>query len=219
MPPIVPNPDAIHSFTSEAAFERWLAKHHGTATEVWIKVHKKASGLPTISTGEALDVALCWGWIDAIRKSFDNSSFLQRYTPRQKRSIWSLINTHHVARLINAGRMQPPGHAQIDAAKADGRWDMAYSGSKTMQAPADLLAAIEANAKAHALYQQLSSQNRYALSFRVGNLKTEVARAKRIQTFVNMLARGETIYPNKSTAVLRAVGKASKAASKTRRRT
>ena len=202
MPPVIPNPANIFEFKTESEFERWIAANQAHATEVWIKVHKKGSGLPSITTAEALDVALCWGWIDAIRKSFDDKSFLQRYTPRQKRSPWSLINTHHVARLINAGRMKPAGHAQIEAAKADGRWEIAYTGSRDMKAPADLMAAIDANPKARALYDNLTSQNRYALSFRLVSLKTEAARVRKIATFVEMLARGETIYPNRPTAVL-----------------
>lgn len=208
MPPVTPNPKAIKAFRTQAAFEIWLSENHGTATELWLKIHKKASGLPTVTYAEALDVALCWGWIDGLKKSFDDKSFIQRFSPRQKRSPWSLINTAHVARLIKAERMQAPGYAQIEAAKTDGRWDIAYSGSKDMKAPADLMAAIDANPKARALYDNLTSQNRYALSFRLVNLKTEAARAKKIHDFVAMLARGETIYPNRPTAVLLAELKA-----------
>ena len=196
MPPVIPNPAAIHAFETEADFERWLAKHHATDTEVWIKLHKKSSGLPSITNHQALDVALSWGWIDAIRKSFDDKSFLQRYTPRGKRSIWSQINTDHVARLIKAKRMQAPGFAQIETAKADGRWAKAYAGSKAMVAPDDLIAAIDANPKARAMYDTLNSQNRYALSFRLSQIKTDSVRANRVKEFVAMLARGETIYPN-----------------------
>lgn len=200
MPPVIPNPASIYEFKSEADFERWLAANHATATEIWIKIQKKGSGVPGIRITEALDVALCWGWIDAIRKSFDATSFLQRYTPRTKKSIWSVINTEHVARLIKAKRMQVPGHAQIAAAKADGRWERAYAGSKTMVAPDDLLSAIQANGRARAMYDTLTSQNRYALAFRVGNIKTAEARAKRIAEFVAMLSRGETLHPNGSGA-------------------
>lgn len=208
MPPVIPNPLNIHEFKSQADFERWLARNHNAATEVWIKVHKKASGLPSITPAEALDVALCWGWIDAIRKSFDEKSFLQRYTPRQKRSPWSVINTQHVARLTAAKRMQAPGQAQIDAAKADGRWDIAYSGSRDMKAPPELMDAINANAKAQAMYATLTSQNRYAFSYRLISIKTEATRTKRIAEYVAMLARGETFYPNRSASTLRAEAKA-----------
>lgn len=202
MPPVVVDPKSLHEFATIEELESWMRKHHNSTSELWIKVHKKASGLPTVTTAEALDVMLCWGWIDGIRKSLDETSFLQRYSPRQKRSPWSLINTQHVARLIAAKRMQAPGQAEIDRTKADGRWDIAYSGAKDMKTPPDLMAAIDANPKARALYDNLTSQNRYALSFRLVNLKTEAARTRKIQNFVEMLARGETIYPNRPTAVL-----------------
>ncbi|MBC8089818.1 MAG: YdeI/OmpD-associated family protein [Phycisphaerae bacterium] len=208
MPPVIVNPQDVHAFATEADFQRWLAKNHATQTEIWIRVQKKGSGVRGILITEALDVALCWGWIDAIRKSLDETTYLQRYTPRQKRSPWSLINTAHVARLIEAGRMQPPGYAQIAAAKADGRWDIAYSGARDMKTPPELMAAIDANAKARAMYDTLTSQNRYALAFRLINLKTEAARARRVAEFVEMLARGETFYPNRKTSVLRAEAKA-----------
>ena len=196
MPPVIPNPDAIHSFRNQAAFEKWLAANHDKAGEIWIKVHKKNSGLESIKINEALDVALSWGWIDAIRKSFDEQSYLQRYTPRQKRSIWSRINTDHIARLTKAGRMQAPGLAQVAMAKADGRWDAAYSGSRDMKLPDDLAQALAKNKVAQAMYDTLTSQNRYALAFRIGHIKTEATRAKKVAQFVAMLERGETIYPN-----------------------
>lgn len=196
MPPVIPNPQNIHEFRNEAAFEKWLAAHHATATEIWIKVHKKNSGLESIAINEALDVALCYGWIDAIRKSFDEHSYLQRYTPRQKRSIWSRINTDHIARLTKAGRMQSAGIEQVDLAKADGRWDAAYSGSRDMQLPDELVAALATNKKAQAMFETLTSQNRYALSFRLLHVKTAATRAKKVAEFVAMLERGETFYPN-----------------------
>jgi uncharacterized protein YdeI (YjbR/CyaY-like superfamily) len=138
---------------------------------------------------------LCWGWIDGIRKGLDETSFLQRYTPRGKKSVWSQVNVANVARLTEAGRMQAPGKAQVDAAKADGRWKKAYSMTKT-EAPADLLAAVRARPEALAMYQRLSSQNRFALTFRTLNMKTAAGRKKKIETFVEMLAKGETIHPN-----------------------
>ena len=125
--PIVPDPRKIKSFRSEAAFEAWMKVNHARETEIWVKIHKKGSGLPTVTNAQALDVALCWGWIDGIRKGFDERSFLQRYTPRRARSIWSQINRDHVKRLEAAGRMTPQGQRQVDAAKADGRWDAAYA--------------------------------------------------------------------------------------------
>ena len=167
--------------------------------EIWIKVHKKSSGLASVTTAQALDVALCWGWIDAIRKGLDERSFLQRYTPRGRRSIWSQINRENVARLVAAGRMTPHGQRQVDAAKADGRWDAAYAPQRAMTAstiPADLRAAIDASPRARKTFATLNKQNLFALVFRTNALKTPEGRAKKIATLVAMLARGETFYPN-----------------------
>ena len=127
MAPVVPNPKKIKTFRNEAAFETWMRANHAREAEIWVRIYKKASGKPTVTNAEALDVALCWGWIDGIRKSFDENSFLQRYTPRRARSTWSQINRDHVARLAAARRMRAPGLRQVDAAKADGRWDAAYA--------------------------------------------------------------------------------------------
>jgi uncharacterized protein YdeI (YjbR/CyaY-like superfamily) len=196
MAPFIVNPDAVHEFKDAAALERWYRKHHDKAPEMWIKVHKKDSGLASVTIAEALDIALCWGWIDAIRKSFDDKSYLQRYTPRTKKSIWSQVNIGHIERLRKAGRMQPGGEAQVKLAQEDGRWARAYGGFSRDQFPADLLAAIEAEPKALELFGTLTSQNRFALGFRTHNMKTEAGRKKKIAEFVAMLKRGETIYPN-----------------------
>jgi uncharacterized protein YdeI (YjbR/CyaY-like superfamily) len=166
---------------------------------VWIKIHKKASGLASVTPAQALDVALCWGWIDGIRKAFDERSFLQRYTPRRRKSIWSQVNREHVARLVAAGRMTPHGQRQIDAAKADGRWDAAYAPIRATTAstvPDDLRAAIDANPRAKRTFETLSKQNIFSLVFRTNAMKTPGGRAKKIATLVAMLARGETIAPN-----------------------
>lgn len=196
MAPFVVNPDAVREFKDLRALEKWYAKNHATAAELWVKIHKKGSGLPSVTNVETLDVALCWGWIDGIRKPFDDRSFLQRYTPRSKRSVWSTRNQDHVARLIEEGRMKPSGEAEIDRAKADGRWAKAYGGAATMEFPGDLLAAIEAEPEAFEMFQRLNAQNRYALMFRTHHMKTEAGRARKIAGFVEMLKRGETIYPN-----------------------
>ena len=196
MPSMTVDPASVREFKDRAALERWYKTHHAKAGELWLKVHKKDSGLPSVDVAEALEVALCWGWIDAIRKPFDSQSYLQRYTPRKKASTWSKRNQDLVARLIKEGRMQPEGQAEIGRAKADGRWDRAYGGSKTMEFPPDLLAAIEAEPKALALFKTLTAQNRFSLAFRVHNLKTPEARARKIAGFVEMLKRGGTIYPN-----------------------
>ena len=198
MAPFVVNPDNVREFKTGDAFYKWLKANHDKAEEVWIKIHKKDSGLPSITALEAIDVILCWGWIDGIRKGFDDKSFLQRYVPRGKKSVWSQVNQQNVARLIKEGRMTPHGIAQVDAAKADGRWAKAYS-MTTTEAP-DLMAAIEAEPKALAMYKMLTAQNRFALTFRVHNLKTAAGREKKIKTFVEMLKRGETIYPQKAKA-------------------
>ena len=193
MAAIVPDPRKIKSFRSEAAFAAWMRRHHARETELWLKIHKKGSGLPTVTNAQALDVALCWGWIDGIRKSFDEHSFLQRYSPRRARSVWSQINRDHVARLTAAGRMTPHGQRQVDAARADGRWDAAYapmrSASRTT-IPEDLRAAIEANPRARQTFRTLGRQNLFSLAFRTNSMKTPAGRAKKIAALVAMLARG-----------------------------
>jgi len=195
--PINVDPDHVHEFVSADAFHDWLGKHHGSEGEVWIKIHKVASGRPSITPKEAIDVVLCWGWIDAVRKSFDETSYLQRYTPRSKRSIWSRINVGNVARLIAEGRMTEHGLKEVEAAKADGRWDRAYGSGKEMAIPDDLQAAIDAEPKAKEMLARLSAQNRFALAFRTHNMKTEAGRRKKIEAFVDMLMRGETIHPQR----------------------
>jgi uncharacterized protein YdeI (YjbR/CyaY-like superfamily) len=194
MAPVIVDPDDIRTFKTQKALEAWYRKNHATAPELWLRVFKKDSGVTSVSIGDALDIALSWGWIDAIRKSYDAQSYLQRYCPRGKKSIWSQINREHVARLIAAGRMTPHGLAQVEAAKADGRWDKAYR-IKDNKIPDDLLAAIENEPQALETFGTLNAQNRFALAFRLGNLKTEAARQRNIEKFVAMLKRGETIYP------------------------
>lgn len=195
MAPVVVDPSRVHEFADAEAFYRWLAAHHDSEPEVWIKIHKTASGLRSITPVQAIDVVLCWGWIDAIRKGFDDRSFLQRYTPRGRRSIWSQINVDNFARLIAEGRMTEHGLKQVAAAKADGRWDRAYGSGKAMKIPDDLQAAIDAEPEAKAMLARLSAQNRFALAFRTHNMKTEAGRKRKIESFVAMLKRGETIYP------------------------
>jgi uncharacterized protein YdeI (YjbR/CyaY-like superfamily) len=196
MAPIVPNPDRIRDFPDAPALEAWLRQHHDKAPELWLKIHKKDSGRPTVTYAEALDVALCWGWIDGQKKPFDAHSFLQRFTPRKPKSIWSQRNIAHVDRLTQAGRMTPHGQAHVDAARADGRWQAAYASGRAMEVPPDLVAAIAANPEAQRTFDGLNRQNRFALAFRIGNIKTPAGRAKKIAGFVEMLARGETLHPN-----------------------
>lgn len=226
MAPIVPDPRAIQSFPGQAAFEEWLADHHDSATELWVKIHKKDSGLPSVTYAQALDVALCWGWIDGIRKSFDDRSFLQRFTPRKPKSVWSQVNREHVARLTAAGRMTPHGQRQVDAARADGRWDAAYAPIRRSTAeslPADLLAAIQADRRARRTFETLNRSNLFALAYRTNNMKTAAGRAKKIADLVAMLARGEVIVPMtparaKSTATTTSAKPPPKKAGRTGRR-
>lgn len=200
MAPIVPDERRIKGFRSEAAFEKWLSANHARETELWLRIYKKGSEVPTVSYAQAIDVAMCWGWIDGIRKALDESSFLQRFTPRKPKSVWSQINREHVARLTAAGRMTPHGQVHIDKAKADGRWDAAYAPISSMTedtVPADLRAAIEANTKALKTFRTLGRQNLFAITYRTNNMKTAAGRAKKIAELVAMLARGETIVPQK----------------------
>jgi len=197
MAPVTVDPRKVREFETADAFYEWLGRNHDRADEVWIKIHKVGSGLASITPKQAIDVVLCWGWIDAIRKGFDEKSYLQRYTPRGAKSIWSQINVDNVARLVGEGRMTAHGLKHVEAAKADGRWDRAYASGKDMTIPDDLQAAIDAEPEAKAMLARLSAQNRFALAFRVGNMKTEAGRSKKIETFVAMLKRGETIYPQK----------------------
>lgn len=218
MPPVIPNPSAIRAFKSQAEFERWLSEHHDKESEVFIRIYKKGSGIPSVTPAEAIDVVLCWGWIDAIRKAYDAESFLQRYTPRRAKSVWSQINREHVARLIAEKRMTPHGLRQVEAAKADGRWDAAYAGQAKATLPEDLLAAIAKVPKAQRTFEGMNKTNRFALGFRLGSLKTAEGRAKRIAAFVQMLARGEMLHPSGKAAApkpaAKTVAKGGTAASK-----
>jgi uncharacterized protein YdeI (YjbR/CyaY-like superfamily) len=198
MAAIQPDPKQIKRFRSEAAFETWMRANHARASEVWIRIYKKDSGVATVTHREGLDVALCWGWIDAIRLSYDDESFLQRYTPRRPRSTWSQINREHVARLTKAGRMTPHGRRQIDAAKADGRWAAAYAPiAKTNKdtIPADLRAAIDASPRARKTFETLGKFNLFALAFRTNNMRTPAGRSRKIEQLVKMLERGKPIVP------------------------
>ena len=197
MAPVKVDPKKVRTFKDAASFYKWLAKRHDKDDEVWIKIHKVDSGLKSITAKEAIDVVLCWGSIDGVRKGLDDRSFLQRYSPRSRKGTWSQINVANVARLIKEGRMTEHGLAHVEAAKADGRWARAYKSGKGMKIPADLQAAIDAEPKAKAMLAKLSEQNRFALAFRIHNMKTDAGRKKKIEAFVSMLKRGETIYPQR----------------------
>ena len=195
MAPVKINPGKVRAFKDAESFYAWLGQHHDKEDEIWIKIHKVDSGFKSITPKQAIDVVLCWGWIDGIRKGLDDKSYLQRYTPRTKKSIWSQINVDNVARLVSEGRMTEHGLKQADDARSDGRWARAYKSGKDMKIPDDLQAAIDAEPKAKAMLAKLSAQNRFALAFRTHNMKTEAGRKKKIEALVAMLKRGETIHP------------------------
>ena len=182
-------------FATAAEFEQWLAANL-THDGIRLQLKKKSSTKPGMLYAEALDVALCWGWIDGQKGSLDDDYFFNGFSPRRARSPWSQVNREHVERLINEGRMRPEGQAEIDRAKADGRWDAAYR-QKDAEIPADLQLALDANPAALAMFATLSSQHRFAILFRIGSVKRAETRAAKIATFVAMLERGETIYPQK----------------------
>ena len=197
MAPVTVNPENVCEFADEQSFYDWLARHHDKEDEVWIKIHKLSSGLASITPKQAIDVVLCWGWIDGLRKGLDEKSYLQRYTRRRGKSVWSKINVGNVARLIQEGRMTAHGLKEVEAAKVDGRWDRAYASGKEMRIPDDLQAAIDAEPQARKMLSTLNAQNRFALAFRVHHMKTAAGRQKKIEAFVDMLKRGETIYPQR----------------------
>jgi uncharacterized protein YdeI (YjbR/CyaY-like superfamily) len=184
-------------FATGKAWWNWLQKQHAVSPGVWMKIAKKGAPESSVQYPEALDAALCFGWIDGQKKSIDEQYWLQKFTPRAKRSIWSKVNREKVAALIDQGLMQPAGLAEIERAKQDGRWEAAYDSWSAAEVPPDLQAALDANAKARAMFVTLSSQNRYAILFRTHQAKKPETRAKRIAEYVAMLERGETIHPQR----------------------
>ncbi|MEY4751499.1 MAG: hypothetical protein RIQ60_3713 [Pseudomonadota bacterium] len=184
-------------FKTAQAFEAWLERHHATSEGLWLKIAKRGAERPSVTYADAVDIALCWGWIDSQKKAFDSQHFLQRFTPRRARSLWSKINVDKVAALIEAGRMQSPGHAQIEAAQADGRWAQAYDGARTSTVPEDLQAALDAEPKAKAFFTSIDAANRYAILWRIQTAVKPETRTRRIAQFVAMLARGETLHAGK----------------------
>jgi uncharacterized protein YdeI (YjbR/CyaY-like superfamily) len=185
----------IRPFESGEAWERWLREHHETAPGVWIRFAKKAAGVPTVTYLEALHVALRFGWIDGQARGVDDRFYLQRFTPRRARSIWSKRNRDFATALIEAGEMEPAGLREVERARADGRWDAAYDAPSTATVPEDLQAALDREPEAAAFFTGLNSQNRYAILHRVQTAKRPETRARRIEKFVAMLAAGETLYP------------------------
>jgi uncharacterized protein YdeI (YjbR/CyaY-like superfamily) len=194
---VIVNPEKVREFKTAESFYKWLSRHHNKEDELWIRIHKVGSGLKSITPKEAVDVVLCWGWIDAVRKGLDEKSYLQRYTPRRSKSIWSQTNVDNVTRLVKEGRMTEYGLKHVEAAKSDGRWSRAYARGKDMKIPDDLEAAIQAVPKAREMLEKLSAQNRFALAFRMHHVRTESGRRKKIAAFVEMLERGDTIHPQR----------------------
>lgn len=181
----------ILPFSSAAEWEVWLAQNSGLTQGLWLQIAKKGSGIPTVTYDEALDVALCHGWIDGQRKTHDDASFIQRFTPRRPRGFWSKRNVAKALALIESGRMRPAGLAEIEAARADGRWEAAYDSPKDMVLPEDFLAAVERNPEAKACLDGLNRAGRYAIAFRLHNARTPETRARRFAALLEGLARGE----------------------------
>lgn len=183
----------VAGFATSAEFERWISSQPASTSGIWVKFAKKGSGKPSLSKAEAIDVALCHGWIDGQLDKYDNAHWLIRFTPRKAKSKWSQINRTRALQLIEEGRMRQPGLRQVEAAKADGRWDAAYAAASTAQVPADLQAALDGSPKAAAFFATLTGTNRYAILYRIGAVKRPETRVRKIADFVAMLERGETI--------------------------
>jgi uncharacterized protein YdeI (YjbR/CyaY-like superfamily) len=183
------------AFATTDEWERWLEDNHAESDGVWVKIAKKGTGIESVRYPEVLISALCFGWIDGRRQGLDDQWFLQRFTPRRSRSPWSKINCAHAERLIAEGRMRPAGLAEVERAKADGRWDAAYDGQARMAVPDDLQAELDTRPQAKAFFEGLDSRNRYAILYRLQEAKRPETRARRLEKFVAMLEAGEKIHP------------------------
>jgi uncharacterized protein YdeI (YjbR/CyaY-like superfamily) len=184
----------VRAFTRPRQWRSWLDRNHSRASGVWLRFFKKASGVASITYSQALDEALCHGWIDGQVRKHDEKSWLQRYTPRRRNSLWSKRNTLHVARLTKAGKMAPGGLAEVRAAKADGRWKRAYDSHGTMRMPADFLRALSKNKRAEAFFDGLNKTNRYAIAWRLQTARTAETRARRMKVILAMMAKGEKFH-------------------------
>ena len=185
----------ILSFTNAHAWSKWLASHHASSRGVWLKIAKKASKSASVSYAEALEGALAWGWIDGQKGRLDDAWWLQRFTPRGPRSIWSKVNRQKATALIDAGEMKPPGLTEVERAKGDGRWEAAYDSQSRATVPPDLAKALAANPRAARFFETLESHNRYAVLFRIHTAKKPETRAMRVEKFVAMLSRHEKLHP------------------------
>ena len=186
--PIIP-------FASPGDWEAWLAEHHATSSGLWLKISKKGSGIASVSYAEALDAALCYGWIDGQKGKFDDDYYLQRFTPRRARSKWSKINREKATKLIESGAMKPAGLREVEQAKADGRWDAAYESQSKATVPEDLQRELDKNPEAAAFFETLNSANRYAILYQIQDAKKPETRARRIEKYVTMLSKNEKPYP------------------------
>jgi uncharacterized protein YdeI (YjbR/CyaY-like superfamily) len=189
--------EPILAFEHAAGWRAWLASHHARSPGVLLRIAKKG-GEKSVTYAEALDIALAWGWIDSQKRSLDANAWLQRFTPRKAKSPWSKNNRAKAEAMIATGTMEPPGLAEVERAKRDGRWERAYDGARTSSVPADLAAALAKNARARAFFEKLDGANRYAILYRVQTAKKPETRADRIARFVAMCARHETIHPRRS---------------------
>lgn len=184
----------IIAFQITSDWEKWLTENHTQPAGIWLRIFKKDLNEPSITYAEALDEALCYGWIDGQRNKYDAESYLQKFTPRRKRSIWSKINTQHVERLAKAGKMKPAGLAEIEAAKADGRWQQAYDSPRSMIVPEDFLRELEKNPKAKTFFETLNKTNVYSIAFRLQTAKRAETRGKRMTAILDMLSKGEKFH-------------------------
>lgn len=187
----------VKSFKTASAFEDWLNKHHKKADGLWLKIAKANTGISSVAFPEALDIALCYGWIDGMRRGLDEQFYVQKFTPRREKSVWSVINKNKVAQLIKDGRMREAGHAAIEEAKKNGRWDNAYHSPANAQLPEDFQKALDKNKKAKAFFAKLTSQNRFAIIYRLHQVKRDETKKKKIAEYIRMLEEGKTIYPQK----------------------
>ncbi len=193
--------DPIVALASPKAFGAWLKAHHATSTGLWLKIAKKGARTASVTYPEAIDMALCWGWIDGQKRPFDDDAWLQRFSPRGARSLWSKINVGKATALITRGAMKAPGLAEVERAKADGRWEKAYAGAKTARVPAELQAALAKSPRAAQFFATLDKTNRYAFIFRVHNGRRPETRQRNAARFVAMMARGETLHPGRASIV------------------
>jgi uncharacterized protein YdeI (YjbR/CyaY-like superfamily) len=184
----------IIAFKDSSIWRRWLDENHTKTSGVWLRLYKKASGVPTVSYAEALDEALCYGWIDGQKKRYDEASFLQKFTPRRPRSMWSKRNIEHIKRLKDAGLMTPAGLAEVEKAQSDGRWETAYDAPSSMEAPGYFLEELHKHPKAELFYNELNKTNKYAIAWRLQTAKTDTTRMRRTEKLITMLDAGEKLY-------------------------